>query len=98
MLTVQWQRVQILSFLPCVCNSAQNVHCATSHSFEAILAYWMCKTAQESDGGMVPGGVEQQAAQESDGVMVPGGVEQLWRYGTEGHDLVDMVGMGWHWT
>ena len=45
LLTVQWQRVQILSFLPCVCNSAQNVHCATSHSFEAILAYWMCKTS-----------------------------------------------------
>ena len=56
------------------------------------------QAAQESDGVMVPGGVEQQAAQESDGVMVPGGVEQLWRYGTEGHDLVDMVGMGWHWT
>lgn len=45
----------------------------------------------------LPSGLEQ-AAQESDGVMVPGGVEQLWRYGTEGHDLVDMVGMGWHWT
>jgi len=45
----------------------------------------------------LPSGLEQ-AAQESDGVMVPGGVEQLWRYGTEGHDLVDMVGMGGHWT
>jgi len=37
----------------------------------------------------------EQSAQQDGGVTVPGGVEEMWIYGTEGHGLVGMVGVGW---
>lgn len=35
-----------------------------------------------------------QGAQGNSGVTVPGGVPELWRRGSEGHGLTDMVVIG----
>ena len=40
------------------------------------------------------GGELEQDDQGSGGVTVPGGLQELWRYGTEGLGLVNMVLMG----
>ena len=40
----------------------------------------------------------EQTAQGSGGATVPGGVQETWRFGTEGHGLVDMVWMGQDWA
>jgi len=39
-----------------------------------------------------------RAAQGSGGVTIPTGVLELWSCDTEGHGIVDMVGVGLSWT
>ena len=37
----------------------------------------------------------EQDDQGDGGVTIPGGVQDMRRFGTEGHGLVGMVGVGW---